>query len=218
MKVALLYSGLVRTIQETWPSAQSSFAQYAPDIYCFLNEPDQERTVRDLLQPRLLVAEADSPLPEKEYHSRLGPGVNALQNDLRQLHGLLRVNQLCNSSGIAYDWIARLRTDLLFTRPPEPLGNLSPHAIYIPRFSNWIGYNDRFAMGPPHLMNIYMDRFTGFDAYFNRGGVFQMESYLAWCLRKHEVPVARTVTEFDTLRAGGTRDEPYRHHGWGDIL
>ena len=218
MKVALLYYGLVRTLADTWPAVQTCFAPYTPDLYFYLNEPAQEPAVRALIRPTLLLAEPDHKLPEKNYHSRIGPGVNDIQNDLRQMHGLLRVNALRKSTGIAYDWIVRLRADLFFTRSPAPLSELSPHAVYLPGFSNFFGYNDRFAFGPPHLMDIYMDRFTTFDDYFTNGGEFHMESFLAWTVRKNQIPIARTTAEFDTLRLDGTRVPPFRHRGMGDTI
>src|SRR4051812_19537962 len=107
MKVALLYSGLVRTLQLTWPTTLKHFQRYAPDVYYYLNEPEKESLVTDLVRPKRIVAEPDPVLPEHDYHMRLGPGLRAVQNDLRQMYGLMRVNQLCRSTGIPYDWIIR---------------------------------------------------------------------------------------------------------------
>lgn len=220
MRVALLFSGLVRTLEQTWPVIQQTFAHYSPDVYVYLNEPEREAAVRSLVHPtplRLRV-EADLKLDERDYASRIGPGVNDIQNDLRQMYGLQRVNALRKSWGVQYDWVVRLRSDLAITAPPEPLEALSPSVIYVPRFSNWFGYNDRFAIGHPKLMDTYMDRYYGFPSYFELGGVFHMESYLAYWLRMYEIPVGRTRVVFDVLRTDGKRDAPCWGPAYGDIV
>src|SRR6201993_3006447 len=142
MKVALLFSGLVRTLEYTWPTTLKYFGQYAPDVYYYLNETDKKAKVEGLLHPKAIIAEPDPLLPEHNYHTRLGPGLRAVQNDLRQLYGLMRVNQLCRESGIDYQWIVRIRPDLEIIREPEPFNQLNLACIYIPKINNWFGYSD----------------------------------------------------------------------------
>ena len=103
------------------------------------------------------------------------------------------------------------------TRPPEPLDSLDPHFIYIPKFANWYGYNDRFAIGPPALMDLYMNRFKDLDTYFDAGGTFHPESFLAWQLRRHHIAVARTNITFNLLRMDGSRDGHYWNRQWCDV-
>jgi hypothetical protein len=136
---------------------------------------------------------------------------------LRQLYGLLRVNQLCRSTGIAYDWVIRLRPDVEFIQLPEPLESLDPNFIYVPRINNWYGYSDRFNFGSPALMNVYMERYTEHRSFMLAGGKHHLESYLAHTLRRHHIPIARTNATFNLLRMDGTRDEPYRNLAWGDV-
>src|SRR4051794_7171165 len=124
MKVALLYSGLVRTLAHTWGTTLKHLGGYSPDVYYYLNEPEKEGLVRELVRPRAILAEPDPVLPEHNYHTRLGPGLGAVQNDLRQLYGMMKVNELCRSTGIVYDWVIRIRPDLEITRGPEPLETL----------------------------------------------------------------------------------------------
>jgi len=220
MKVALLYSGLVRTLEHTWGTTTKYLGRYSPDVYYYLNEPEKEGRVRELLRPRGLLAEADPVLPEHDYHTRLGPGLRAVQNDLRQMYGMMKVNELCRSTGVAYDWVVRIRPDVEITRGPEPLESLDPALLYIPRINNWFGYSDRFAIGPPGLMDVYMGRYTAFDAYFKEGGVFQMESFLAYHLRNQGIKIGRTQTVFNMLKVDKkgmlTRDPPYASPEWGD--
>ncbi len=216
MRIALMYSGLVRTLAHTWPITQAQFRGYETDVYCYFNEPEKESFVQALLSPTRIITEPEHNFPDSDYDKRLGPGVNRVQNDLRQLNGLKRVNQLRRSTGIVYDWVFRIRADNEFTTPPEPLETLDRSFIYIPRFSNWFGYNDKFGFGPPELMDVYMERFGDFDAYFQGGGTFQMESFLAFHLRRNRIPVARTQTVFNTRRSETERDPPYWGHMWGD--
>jgi hypothetical protein len=218
MRIALMYSGLVRTLAYTWPITQAQFSRYETDVYCYFNETEKESLVQSLVHPVRMVVEPDQRFPEEDYAKRLGPGVNDVQNDLRQLNGLMRVNQLRRSTGIAYDWAFRIRADVELTTPPEPLETLDRSFIYIPRFRNWFGYNDKFAFGPPHLMDIYMERFSHFNAYFQGGGEFQMESFLAFHLRDNRVKVARTQAIFNTRRSETRRDPPYWGQGWGDCM
>jgi hypothetical protein len=217
MKVALMLSGLVRTLEQTWPMIAAQFKGHDLDTYVYLNEPAKEDLVRRLVSPRLLVAEPDPQLPEYNYATRQATGVNSIQNDLRQLHSMMRVNQLRRTTGIAYDWVVRCRPDLKVLVPLEALESFRPLQIYIPKFANSFGYNDRFAIGPPHLMDVYMERYPAFDAFFRRGGTFHMESFLAYHLRLHQVPVARTNFQFSLLRLDGSEVAPDWAVCFGDV-
>jgi hypothetical protein len=212
-----MFSGLVRTLEQVWPSIDASFGCYSPDIYFYLNEPEHEALVRRVAHPKLLLAEPDAPQPEKHYRQCTHAGNVGVQSILRQFHGLMRVNELRKSSGIAYDWAVRIRTDLEIIRSPEPFEELSERIIYVPKFANWCGYNDRFAIGPPELMDIYMERYPELETFVADTGVFHAESFLAYHLRRHQVPVGRTNILFNLLRVNGKRDEPAWGGQWGDV-
>ena len=218
MKVALLYSGLVRTLEQTWPSIQLHLGRYQPDVYFYLNETTRADFVENLLHPKKMVVESDPNLPEHNYAERLGPGIRGLQNDLRQMYGMTQVNRLCRSTGIAYDWVFRLRADIEISQSPEPLESLDPNFIYLPKYNNWFGYSDRIGFGPQRLMDIYMERYTEFDTFMQDGGTVQMESYLAYYLRSHRMPIARTCLLANLLRKDNFRDRPYWSLMWGDAL
>jgi hypothetical protein len=217
MKVALLYSGLVRTLELTWPATQRHLGRYQPDVYFYVTEIDRADYVEKLVHPKAMRVEPDVVLPEHDYAQRLGPGIRGLQNDLRQLWGMTQVNQLCRSAGIAYDWVIRIRPDIEITRGPEPLESLDPSFVYIPKVNNWYGYSDRVGFGPQSLMNVYLERYAEFHDFMQNGGIVQMEMNLAYHLRKHRIPVARTCLLSNLLRMNGTRDEPYSSLAWGDV-
>lgn len=157
---------------------------------------------------RALVSESytQEPIVERDFHHRQKDrGVHGVQQVLQQLYGLSRVWETYVAGGGNHDWIVRCRPDIRFTELPEPESARSGQ-LMIPRFCNYWGYNDRFAMMRPEVAMRYFTRLDILDSYLHCGGVFHPETFLKWCME--DCRMVRTETVFHTLRKDGETDAP----------
>ena len=211
--LAVLVSGQMRTLDRTVDSIKAAL----PGADFFVHAvQDQDSDKAFLLRPKALCIEPQHEMPErKEYSWQMGRGCHGVQGVLKQLWGMERCWRLFESYGEEYDWIVRCRADLMFLAPPEPLEKLGP-AVYIPKFCNFFGYNDRFAFGPTTAMKRYFTRLRHLDEYIDARNIFHPESFLAWTLK--DVLVRRTQAIFSTLRPNGVLTTPAYKAEWGDVI
>ena len=207
----MIVSGQMRTLDKTAEGLKSLY----PDAFWFVHAAkDADADKAFLLKPNVVIIEDQPFIPERrEYAWQIGRGCHGIQSVLRQLWSLQRSWIIYEKTEVKADCIVRLRADLIFKKNPE-----SPRkeAIYIPRFSNFWGYNDRFAFGGYDMMKTYFMRFEKFDEYINDKGIFHPETFLAYALKN--IPVKRTKAIFNTLRNDGTLDKAISRKEWNDIL
>jgi hypothetical protein len=210
LKTAVLVSGQMRSLDKTAEQLKSPY----PEAFWIVHAAkDEDAEKAFLLKPNILVIEEQPYIEEKrEYAWQIGRGCHGIQSVLRQLWAMQRVWHIFSNSGIEADCVVRLRPDLVFRTPPEAPKD---DAIYIPKFCNYWGYNDRFAFGKRCWMETYFNRFSKLDEYILRGGIFHPESFLAYAL--HLLPIKRTSAIFDTLRKDGSLDVAVAKEEWGDI-
>ena len=110
-----------------------------------------------------IVIQEDEDLPNLEgfpenYNLKTG-----LEKFLQQIKGWQQVNELRkrheNESGIAYDRVVRCRPDIFFKDLQKI--DFDASLITVPFFDSAYGFNDRFAVGPRELMDVYMNFFNG---------------------------------------------------------
>jgi hypothetical protein len=120
----------------------------------------------------------DPQFDAKDYATHGDPwkdGCVSLQNLLRQLYSLRRVTTMWSQSGVEYDAVLCLRSDLVYTDPLDVDalrwvmaaaggGDASPRLV-VPLWQPHSGMNDRFAMGSPAAMRVYGSRFDAALAY-----------------------------------------------------
>ena len=210
MKTAVLISGQMRSLEKTHEQLRSFY----PEAFWVIHAAkDEDADKAFLLRPNVVVIEEQPYIEEKkEYAWQIGRGCHGIQSILRQLWAMSRVWEIYKKSGFEADCIVRLRPDLVFITPPE---NPMDDAIYIPKFCNYWGLNDRFAFGRTSWMETYFTRAKKLDEYIARGGIFHPESFLAYSL--HLLPIKRTDAVFDTLRKEGSLDVAVSKEEWGDI-
>jgi hypothetical protein len=211
MKTAVLVSGQMRSASLCAEKLRSIYPEASWIIHA---NADEQATDAFLFRPSVCVIEKQPEVPErKQYAWQIGRYCHGIQTNLRQLWALRRVWEVFEASKIEADCIVRMRPDLDFSILPE-----SPQAdaIYIPKFANYWGYNDRFAYGGRELMKTYFKRLDLLDSYIDSGGMFHPETFLGWCLKGF--PVKRTNAVFDSVRTDGSRDKPAYGKEWGDIL
>ena len=212
MKAVVLVSGQMRTADQ----CAASIRELYPDVPFVVHAvADDDADKAFLFKPVVTVIEPEHEMPERrEYSVQIGRGCNGVQRVLKQLWGLRRVWQVFEASGIEADVVVRMRPDIAFTEPPESPRVRESGGIYLPRFCNWCGFNDRFAFGDLQTMRRYFTRLDRLDEYINGRGIFHPETFLAWSLVG--CTMFRTRAVFETVRPDGTRDKPMWLNWAGD--
>lgn len=214
MKTAVLISGQFRSGLYCYPSIKKHVLDKIGDhdVYCHLML-DGDAADAKVYNPKVLKIVEQPALDEKNYIHRTGRQVYGVQGVLRQLWGLREAYLMVDGE---YTHFMRLRPDLQFFNDIEPLGDLQ-FACNVPRFHNWWGLNDRFAVMPTVYAGAYFARINNLDDYVERNGIFHPETHLKWTLDGANIPHARTNVIFDTVRKDGTRMPPEYHKACGDL-
>jgi hypothetical protein len=86
---------------------------------------------------------------------------SSIRNLFCQLNSLQTVTSMWRGSGRSYEAVVYLRPDMLYNcpLPAERIKRLEENTIYLANFHHWRGYNDRFAMGTPHVAGTWGDRY-----------------------------------------------------------
>jgi len=187
MKIALCFSGMIRTFRECYPSYERIFSKYDCDTFVATTPND---TLKEYSFTKVALEE-DVWINEKAYNECKN-GETIVQNTLRQFYFIRLANELRRAhelkTGIKYDFIVRTRLDNIMVADIPDLSQCDPNKIYIPSghdHPNSIpgaGINDRFAFGGDRAMNIYCDKIYRIDEYMNEGRRFHPETILKWSL------------------------------------
>ena len=176
MKIAMCFSGLFRTFEDTYDSIYKNFLEpYQPDTYIHtwdilgdphgahdkalmsVNTTNKLDFINDKLNPKALSIE---PYLDKDPNNRQR---NAM---LCMLESIYKCNKLKNESNIDYDLVIRIRFDNFFLNsvPINVLENLKDDEILTPL---WRFYDrqkmhrdmvdDQFAIGHTDAMNHYSE-------------------------------------------------------------
>jgi hypothetical protein len=212
-KIAVLISGQMRTARECVKSIKEALPEGDYYIYSALDEKSSDAEYFD---PVRLLIEQQNEMPElPEYSWQIGRGCHGVQRVLKQLHSLKRTWSIFKTHHQKYDWIIRCRSDLFFTKGMEDINTWSGDII-IPKFCNWFGLNDQFAIISPRHAEKYFCRLDYLDNYIKKGGVFHPESFLHACFQSNRI--SRTDVQFYILREDGTRNLPVHDVRFGDII
>ena len=197
MKVAICFSGVVRTFVECW----ESYERYLLNCYdCDLFGASPPNDILHRYPFKKLLYQADEQIDEKYYPGNKSPETG-LQNSLRQFYFIELSNRLRQEyerdKGVKYDLIIRTRFDNLMVGE-VPLNRYDGCGIYIPEghdhplANKGIGINDRFAFGNDCVMNIYSDKLGKVDEYMAKSGrAFHPETILKWILDKNDLRIVR---------------------------
>lgn len=181
------------------------------DIFAYLpDEPESRRM--EALKPTVLEMARDLPIDAgglvDGINCRLKTGV---QTYLQQLLGLAQSDTLRKqyekSTGTRYRCVIRCRADLFFLKPVDNIRQLDLNYLYVPDFHPYDGCNDRFAIGNPEDMSIYMSKFDSVHAYArdwlkNRDCALPIsaEMFTAGHLRNHNIRVRPLSVRFNRVR------------------
>lgn len=91
----------------------------------------------------------------------------SMTNYLLQMYSLDRVSELWWPYRKRYSMVVYLRPDLIYRNPLPIPDRIEEDTLYAPDFDIFFGYNDRFGLGTPKVMDVYGHRMRYIEAYFN---------------------------------------------------
>jgi RNAse (barnase) inhibitor barstar len=173
-KVAVCISGQFRTFDRCIPSIFDNLilTNTKFELKFFTSFAKEEKTpitipVEFFEMSSTIKIEEDPILPDlsfqkKKYvhesfilNSETDPKIIYYQlNQIHSVYNLVKEYEVNNN--MVFDYIMRLRPDLEIKSPFN--WDLLENEILLPLEHSFEGYNDRFAVGPRHLMDIYMTR------------------------------------------------------------
>ncbi len=224
-RVAVCMSGRCLGLDRTHRNIRRHLLERLPayDLFMFVPAGD-DTDLAELLDPTVLTVRADRPIDE----GGLQNGANCLikvgvQPYLQQLQGLKACDRLRRQyereNGVHYEAVIRCRPDVLFEAPLPNPARLDLNYLHVPDFHMYEGVNDRFAIGNPRDMAIYMSKIDVFEAYVRDWAGTQpqappvtAEMFTAGHLRQSGIAVRRLPVRFNRVRAGKVkRDTQGRH-------
>ena len=218
MKTAVCISGQCRTLDRTYQNIREYLLEPLGDwdLFMFL-AGDENCQYAERLSPTVLQIDQDRWIDENGLvngtNCRFKAGV---QPYLQQLSALQRCHRLfadfAAQNRIAYDCVIRSRPDIFFMAPLTPVDHLDLGYLYLPDFHHFDGCNDRFAIGNPDHMAIYLNKFDCFfeyvHEYYQRTGVpLSAEMFTVLQLQRHNIPMRTLPIRFNRMRSRGMRDD-----------
>lgn len=215
-KVAVLFSGQCRSLDACYKNILETFQGCDIFMHTYLDEDSYKA---DLLNPIRCVIEPDRQMPErKEYTFQVGRYCHGVQGVLKQLWTLKRSYEIYKNSNLQHEWIVRCRPDIFFTSKLEDDIYSWECDLILPKFSNWWGYCDRFAIMKSSVAASYFNRLDIIDRYINDGGIFHPETFLKVAIDETGCVIKRTSVTFDTVRKNGELVKPTYGESYGDII
>jgi hypothetical protein len=224
-RVAVCMSGRCAGLARTHDNLRRYLFDRLPAYDLFMFVPlDAHTDQAHLLAPTVLETAPDRPIDE----GGLRNGQNCLikvgvQAYLQQLQGLKACDRLrrryARQNGVHYAAVIRCRPDVLFEAPlPDPTA-LDLNYLYVPDFHMYEGVNDRFAIGRPAYMQIYMAKIDDFETYVGdwtqghaQAPPVTAEMFTAGHLRQHGIPTRRLKVRFNRIRAGKIKRDTVSRH------
>ena len=218
MKIALCMSGQARGVVNAWPGICGNLMNpNTPDVFVHVwgSETDEQvKGIRDLYKPISMVVDdprrfANSKIDVDRQRAKYPHGASrddfvdrtySLFYSLQQANLVKEKHRLAND--IQYDYVMRARFDISFSRPIE-CASYDNSVIHLTDKCIPEMIDDRFALGPTRLMNIYSSGFSFYDQ-INRirsagNGIFCAETILYELLRTFKVEY-RFIPNLQILR------------------
>lgn len=194
MKIALIYSGNLRTWDQCKPNHKDTFGDQ--DVYGYFftdRDPTETNHIQDK-RPRVYQwvqyhqSLFDDPFGEHKFNSRKAPE-NTAHQTLNQWHSSYIGFHLVPRK---YDVYVRVRCDIKFNGPLDfSRFDYLTNNIYIPEGMNYGGVNDQFAFGNYEVMRIYYSVFLNCYQLFDDGVLFHSETMQMENLKRNGVNIVR---------------------------
>ncbi len=218
MNIALCFSGQVREFAVTLRSLRKHILRplRSHNVYLFCHTPAVGKYPerfglhftsihREENEPRSFPFLEDLSI-HHDVEARPWNQSDPLIGYVRQLRSIYLAHQLqrdfAQTNNIKFDLVFRLRFDNLYIQSLEPLSSLACSALYVPAHDSWGGVNDRFAFGPPEMMDVYCNRFNELTAFYKKRVFIHPETLLKDYLVHCSVPVRHTRVVHHLYRHG----------------
>jgi hypothetical protein len=216
VRVAICLSGRCLGMAQTYRNLKelfNSLTRYGHyDLFMYVPD-DADAKYAATLNPTVVEVVPDHHLDEGNLRNgrdcQLKVGI---QRYLQQLYGLKMCDRLRQAyereNGIHYDAVLRCRPDLFFESSLPDLTTLDLNYIYVPDFHMFEGCNDRFAIGNPENMAIYMKKYDDWHGYvrewINAGPAsppVTAEMFTGGQLRQYGIDVRLLSVRFNRVRS-----------------
>ena len=206
MKIAICFSGQLRTFEKCWPSYLPLLEKYDCDLFAATPANDilKNYPFTDvLIQP-------DQIMPDPWYNINNHPKSPG-QPMLSQFFFIELANKVRlkyqEEHNVQYDFVIRTRFDNKIIGDFPDLNFCDPNQIYIPAGHDnpecrpESGISDRFAFGGSHVMDIYSNKIQEIDEYMSdTENWYFAEIILKWVLIKNDIQINRFPDIVKVLR------------------
>ena len=216
-KVAICISGQYRSFNLCLPSIFNNliltnteyelkfFTSFAKENDKLINIPSEFYNISSMIK-----IEEDCILPNLSYQKLKYKKEGFILNDerdpilifrqLKQFQSVFNlVKEYEKDNNMMFDYVLRLRPDLEFKTIFR--WELNDESIQVPSEDNFGGYNDRFAIGPRNLMDVYMNRL---DYWMSENGdetfTTHNETNLKDHLTNNNIPITKIPIDLDYIR------------------
>lgn len=198
MRIAICFSGLVRSFDENYKSIKKRVIDrlpVKPDIFCYFGydgNEDKAELLKRLGNHVEIKFEKDPDMKVRSYTNHICnsqwinyPNKSNAEDGVKKIllhwYFVKKCNELkCKyekKNSFVYDWVILCRPDLLFTKGIEDLNKLDNSKLYVPKHDNHHGINDRFNFSNSRIMNIRMKLYDWFPR-FHKNFEFYREKYI----------------------------------------
>lgn len=218
-KIAICYSGQPRHVQESFKNHHSTLIEqnknYEVDIFAHIwnkentneeyfwsNMPERgkwnnnsRQIIEDTWKPKLIEFEKPKTFTSKDIFPdrRFAHPIN---NIFSMFYSMSKVSKLQQEysikNNIKYDYVIRIRSDLIFSNLIGSLSDYDPsfiHVKYEPSSHMPYALNDHFAIGNQENMNIYFDVYNNIRTMFNEGCAVNPECFLGFNLARKNINI-----------------------------
>lgn len=238
MKVALCLSGHLRSYQETYPALKRFILDnYRVDVFihtwikqgfdavrgdaAVVNKPLDALRVQALYNCKDLLIEENKKWDTSMYAVEPNIGLRNPEIVCGLFYSQYTSNQLkCKYEAQhgKYDVVIRCRADLML----EDHLHMSEmeqacQGVLVPKFGNYNGLNDQFALGNSAHMDQYCNTFPNLHSFYQQGCKFHPESLQRWCASHYQIPILRSGIKYYIQRNNGDRFRNAHKTEYGDV-
>lgn len=210
-KVAVCFSGQFRSFNRCFPSIKRYLLDiYNPDIFIHTWDDNYIKHLNNHskdLDIKAVKIEKPKTFKISELHEMRKVSLNRnLQNVFSMLYSIEKSNDLKTqhevAEGFTYDYVFRLRSDLLFKSTPS-LSQSEPDKLNTPFFGHFAGLNDQFAWGSSKVMNAYCGVYSRIDELLNNGSFIDPEPLVKDNIVSNNIQINKMPVEYVIQREDG---------------
>lgn len=198
MKIAVCFTGRVKTYEHSLPWFQAIIDDTHTDIFCSINGEcdDYHETFMSLFKvKKSYYGKYILPYDEEIFYHNRRP-----ESNIYNVHSMLYNKKKClelvksyeREHNIKYDIVVFFRADILAEESYPLIVPENDNSIYIPAGFDWGGVNDQIAHGTMAAMEKYVELYDRARVYcLQEGCIFHPETLLAHHIRRNEINLRR---------------------------